>query len=80
MIGLIVAIVLMFLEVDLQNVLLAFIGFELFGISYHLNYFRVADLKKQNSFACFVEGLRKGLQDGRRNEKDSDRDKDRDGE
>ena len=80
MIGIVVATFMLVFGVPLSDVLLAFIGFELFGISIHLNYFHITDKQKRNSFASFVNGLRKGLTDGKGNAEHRERDKDGNGE
>lgn len=68
MIGIVVALIMILFRVDLTTSLLAFIGFELFGISYNLSYFRMVDRQKRHYMGDFMEGLRKGLADARRNE------------
>lgn len=80
MIGIVVATIMILCRVKLDSALLAFIGFELFGISFHLNYFHREDERHRNSLRSFLEGMRKGLADARRNAEDNKRDKDGNGE
>lgn len=68
MIGIVVATMMLLFRVQLSDALLALIGFELFGISLNLSYFRMVDKQKRHYLGDFTEGLRKGLSDARRNE------------
>lgn len=70
MIGIVVATMMLLFGIDLNSALLAFIGFELFGISLHLNYFHMADVRKRNGLSSFIKELKRGLEDGRGKDKD----------
>lgn len=85
MIGLIVAIIMLIFKVELNSVLLAFIGLQLFTISeVNVSRWRQENAKRR-AVGKAMEDLAKGLREamhehGRRNEKGSDRDQDGDGE
>lgn len=78
MIGIIVALFMLIFHADLTHVMLALIGFELFGVNVNLSYFRRKDTESRNRIGRAIQKLKEVIADaggdGEGSEGDSQRD------